>query len=109
MKITEDIQLVETIRGGNVYLISTADGSIPESEFRSQRADHRWGLLGEPGQVAVVDLIAVSCWSGVGLPRRGLDVGCVEGAELAASALSSRVLEESQAEGCKHHDNADVH
>lgn len=35
-------------------------------EFRSQRADHRWGLLGEPGQVAVVDLIAVSCWSGVG-------------------------------------------
>ena len=28
MQITEDIQLVETIRGANVYLISTEDGSI---------------------------------------------------------------------------------
>ena len=28
MQITEDIRLIETIRGANVYLISTNDGSI---------------------------------------------------------------------------------
>jgi hypothetical protein len=36
-------------------------------------------------------------------------VGGTEGAELAAGALSSRVFQESQIEGCNHQNNADIH